>query len=139
MSPLTVRLRIDFGPDRALGQGKIGLLEGIARSGSLSAAAAEMQMSYKRAWDLLQSLNALYDRPLVILSKGGRGGGGGAELTEQGHDVVSAFRSTERKCAKAASEAFAALLPSTSRATAERQVRRLSAKTTARRPRGAAR
>jgi len=113
----TVRLRIDFGPGRALGPGKIDLLESVERTGSLSAAAAEMEMSYKRAWDLLESLNALYDRPIVVMSKGGRGGGGGGKLTQLGLDVIAAFRSVERKCAKVAGAEFAGLAPKASSTT----------------------
>jgi len=125
MNRLSVRLRVDFGPGRALGPGKIDLLESIGRTGSLSAAAAALEMSYKRAWDLLQSLNELYEGPIVTMSKGGRGGGGGAALTERGRDVIAAFRTAESQCAKVATEAFAELLPVTPRAGRRLPVRRL--------------
>ena len=125
MNHLSVRLRVDFGPGRALGPGKIDLLESIGRTGSLSAAAAALEMSYKRAWDLLQSLNELYERPMVTMSKGGRGGGGGPALTERGRDVIAAFRAAESQCARVAAEAFAELLPVTPRAGRRHPVRRL--------------
>ncbi len=121
-----VRLRIDFAPGRALGPGKVDLLEGIERTGSLSAAAAAMDMSYKRAWLLLKSLNELFDEPLVVMTKGGRGGGGGAAVSARGRDIIAAFRFTERTCADAAGKAFAALQPRRSRARRKRGVKKLS-------------
>lgn len=102
----TIRLRIDLAPGRALGPGKVDLLAAIAQTGSLSAAANLMRMSYKRAWLLLKSVNELFDAPLAVLSKGGRGGGGGATVTERGLQVVAAFRSAERSATLAAARAF---------------------------------
>jgi molybdate transport system regulatory protein len=122
----SIRLRIDFAPGRALGTGKIDLLERIESTGSLSAAAAAMDMSYKRAWLLLQSLNELFDEPLVVMTKGGRGGGGGAAVTARGREIIAAFRFTERKCRDAAGKAFAALKPRASRSRRKRGVRKLS-------------
>ena len=103
-----VRLRIDFAPGRALGPGKVGLLEAVDRTGSVSAAAGELGMSYKRAWSLLQSANELFDVPLVVMSRGGRGGGG-AMVTERGREVIAAFRSVERNGLLVAARAFGKL------------------------------
>jgi molybdate transport system regulatory protein len=130
-----VRLRIDFAPGRALGPGKIELLEGIERTGSLSAAAAEMEMSYKRAWLLLRSLNELFEDPLVVMTKGGRGGGGGAKVTARGRQIIAAFRLAERQSANAAEAAFAALLPRTLRASRKSAVKKLSVRARSGRPR----
>jgi molybdate transport system regulatory protein len=91
---LTVRFRVDFGRQCCVGIGKIELLEGIARSGSLSEAARQMRMSYRRAWLLLADLNASFDEPVARASTGGRGGGG-AVLTPLGERLISAYRSME--------------------------------------------
>src|SRR5678816_3574093 len=59
----TIRLRIDLSPDSALGPGKIALLEHIETSGSLSQAARELGMSYRRAWLLLNDINGMFSEP----------------------------------------------------------------------------
>ncbi|MDE2304400.1 MAG: LysR family transcriptional regulator [Gammaproteobacteria bacterium] len=97
----TVRFRLDFMPRCAVGIGKIELLEGIARTGSLSSAARAMGMSYRRAWLLLEDLNASFDRPVATTTTGGRGGGG-AELTEFGALLVERYRQIERQINEAA-------------------------------------
>jgi molybdate transport system regulatory protein len=88
---LTVRFRVDFGSECSVGVGKIELLEGIARTGSLSQAARQMRMSYRRAWLLLADLNMSFDQPVANTSVGGRGGGG-AVLTPFGVRLVAGFR-----------------------------------------------
>lgn len=88
---LTVRFRVDFGSECSVGVGKIELLEGIARTGSLSEAARQMRMSYRRAWLLLEDLNMSFDQPVANTSVGGRGGGG-AVLTPFGVRLVAAYR-----------------------------------------------
>ena len=87
-------LRIVFGPDRRVGPGKILLLEGIARTGSISAAAREMDMSYRRAWLLINELNAIFAAPVIETATGGPGGGG-ATLTGLGQSLVQTYRSIE--------------------------------------------
>lgn len=84
-------IRIDFGEDARLGPGKIALLEQIAATGSISAAARGMDMSYKRAWDLVEELNGIFDTPLVLSQSGGKKGGG-ASLTDLGREVVDHYR-----------------------------------------------
>jgi molybdate transport system regulatory protein len=91
MSGLTVRFRVDFGSECSVGVGKIELLEGIARTGSLSQAARQMRMSYRRAWLLLEDLNMSFDQPVANTSVGGRGGGG-AVLTPFGVRLVAGYR-----------------------------------------------
>ena len=70
-----VRFRVDFGRDEAVGPGKIELLECIGRTGSLSQAARELTMSYRRAWVLLESLNGGFSERVVLTSTGGDGAG----------------------------------------------------------------
>src|SRR5256885_14746234 len=75
---LVPKIRILIGAVVAIGPGKAALLAGIARTGSISAAAREMKMSYRRAWLLVEAMNSAFRRPLVeTLTGGGRGGGGG--------------------------------------------------------------
>jgi molybdate transport system regulatory protein len=91
---LTVRFRVDFGRRCSIGIGKIELLEGIARSGSLSEAARQMRMSYRRAWLLLSDLNTSFDEPVARANTGGRGGGG-AVLTPFGERLIAGYRNME--------------------------------------------
>jgi molybdate transport system regulatory protein len=126
MSRPSVRLRIDFHSGRALGPGKVGLLEAVRRTGSLTAAAADCGMSYKRAWVLLRSVNELFGAPLAEMAKGGRGGGGGATVTVLGRDVITAYRRAERSAGAAASRAFAALPVSATRRNKKSRAKRLS-------------
>jgi len=109
MNKVRVRLRIEFASAHWLGPGKIALLESVTRTGSLTGAAADCGMSYKRAWALLKAANELFGTPLVEMSKGGRGGGGGARVTAAGEKVVAAYRRAERAATKSTARAFAAL------------------------------
>src|SRR5256714_15381336 len=74
---LVPKIRILIGAVVAIGPGKAALLAGIARTGSISAAAREMKMSYRRAWLPVQAMNSAFPRPLVEELTGGAGGGGG--------------------------------------------------------------
>jgi len=86
-----VRFRVDFGRDVAIGPGKIALLEQIERDGSLSQAARTLGMSYRRAWQLLDSLNHCFREPVAVCATGGRHGGG-ATLTGFGRQLVRVYR-----------------------------------------------
>lgn len=88
-----LRLRLYFG-DAMLGPGKAELLERIRDSGSISAAGRAMGMSYKRAWMLVEEMNAAFAQPVVDSARGGAGGGG-ARLTDTGQTVLAEFRSLE--------------------------------------------
>ena len=87
-------LRIDFDEDRAIGPGKVKLLELIDALGSISAAGRRMKMSYRRAWLLVDSLNKCFREPLVASQTGGTHGGG-ASLTPMGAAVVRHYRAVE--------------------------------------------
>jgi molybdate transport system regulatory protein len=84
------RLRILAGSEIALGPGKTDLLRAIDDTGSISAAAREMGMSYRRAWLLVHTMNACFDPPLVEAVKGGPDGGG-ARLTKTGRRVIEEY------------------------------------------------
>ncbi len=107
---LSVRFRIDFGAGCSIGIGKIELLEGIAGSGSLSQAARNMRMSYRRAWLLLADLNASFDQPVALTSTGGRGGGG-VILTAFGKRLVAEYRKMESELRPLADAHFVDLRP----------------------------
>lgn len=95
-----LRIRIVFGEGEMVGPGKAELLEGIDRCGSIAAAGREMNMSYKRAWELIGTLNAMFRAPLVESTRGGPGGGG-AVLTDLGREVLAHYRAFEADAAAA--------------------------------------
>ncbi|HUJ88199.1 MAG TPA: LysR family transcriptional regulator [Burkholderiales bacterium] len=96
---LAPKIRVLVGAVVAVGPGRANLLESIARTGSISAAAREMGMSYRRAWLLVAALNGCFRKPLVERAIGGQGGGG-ARLTAQGAEVLRLYRSMEVKAAR---------------------------------------
>lgn len=89
--PVTLRLRLLFGDRLVFGPGKGELLQRIAETGSIAAAGRAMGMSYKRAWALVEEMNAAFRAPLVASARGGAGGGG-AQLTTEGQEVLAAYR-----------------------------------------------
>ena len=86
-----VRISIVFESGARIGPGKAALLESIRKTGSISAAARDMGMSYKRAWMLLDSINQAFTEPVVTAAPGGAGGGG-AVLTPFGAEVLERYR-----------------------------------------------
>jgi molybdate transport system regulatory protein len=101
-------IRIDFDHEGRLGPGKVALLEGIAREGSISAAGRAMNMSYKRAWELVADINESFAEPLVAAQTGGKAGGGAA-LTSRGEELVRQYRAIERKALSATASHLKAL------------------------------
>jgi molybdate transport system regulatory protein len=92
--PGLTHLRVTFDNDFYMGPGRADLLEGIAETGSISAAGKRMGMSYKRAWSLVQALNAGWGVPLVETSRGGAAQGG-ATLTIDGAFVLERYRAMQ--------------------------------------------
>src|SRR5580693_2890516 len=92
---LDIRLRIDFGRAASIGPGKVALLEHIEHAGSLSQAARELGLSYRRAWQLLDDLNHSFTEPVANANVGGVGGGG-VQLTAFAKELVRAYRDVER-------------------------------------------
>src|SRR5688572_18876882 len=90
------RLKLVLRPNTALGPGKADLLEAIEETGSIAAAGRRLGMSYKRAWLLVETMNGYFTSPLVVSLRGGKGGGV-AQLTQTGKNVLQRFRSIERK------------------------------------------
>jgi molybdate transport system regulatory protein len=107
-----LRIRIVFGDAEMMGPGKAELLERIDRTGSIAAAGREMDMSYKRAWELIGTLNTMFQNPVVASTRGGPGGGG-AVLTDTGRAVLRLYRDFESAAAQAGADhldAFCAML-----------------------------
>ena len=101
-------LRIEFGPERALGPGKVRLLELVRDTGSISAAGRAMDMSYRRAWLLIDSINHCFREPVVATRLGGKRGGGAA-LTAFGAALVAHYRAMEHEAAAAVAPRLRAL------------------------------
>src|SRR5467141_4960005 len=103
-----VRISIVFESGARIGPGKAQLLESIRDTGSVSAAAREMGMSYKRAWLLLDSMNQAFTEAVVTAAPGGSGGGG-ATLTRFGAEVLERYRRIDDQAAATAADDMAAL------------------------------
>ncbi|MBR0788510.1 winged helix-turn-helix domain-containing protein [Bradyrhizobium manausense] len=101
-------LRIDLDGEDRIGPGKIELLEQIREQGSISGAGRAMDMSYKRAWDLVDEINRICRHPAVEPQAGGKNGGG-AMLTAFGEKLVARYRKIERDAARAVHKDLEAL------------------------------
>lgn len=104
MIELRFQLRVDS--ETRIGPGKISLLETVARVGSISAAAREQEMTYRRAWELIDHMNKAFGQPVVV---GHTGSTGGASLTELGAEVVRRYRIIGELIENAAAPHLAAL------------------------------
>jgi molybdate transport system regulatory protein len=100
------QIRILFRKAIAMGPGKASLLEAIDRTGSISAAARDLEMSYRRAWLLVDTMNQCFRQPLVSTETGGQKGGG-AHVTEFGYDVLRRYLDMEAKAATSVEEEMA--------------------------------
>jgi molybdate transport system regulatory protein len=101
MGGVRLTLRVDFGTDRAIGPGKVLLLEAIRDTGSISQAGRSLGMSYRRAWLLVDDMNQCFREPVVTAQPGGSQGGGAA-LTAFGEKVVQKYRAIETQATAAA-------------------------------------
>ena len=89
-----LRVRVQLGDGFAIGPGKADLLQAVAETGSISAAARRMEMSYRRAWLLVDAMNQCFRELVVDTATGGKGGGG-AQITPFGRTVLKDFRAME--------------------------------------------
>jgi len=113
---LNVRLRMRIYRDQtiAIGPGKIALLQAIGQTGSITAAAKYLGMSYRRAWLLVEEINKSLTLPATT-SDGGGFRGGGTQLTDTGRAIIQHYHAAETAAMQAASEhinAMTALLKS---------------------------
>src|SRR4029078_6748693 len=104
----SLSVRIDLDPEGRIGPGKIQLLENIHKNGSISAAGRAMDMSYKRAWDVVDDITRICRQAAVERQTGGKNGGG-AVLTAFGLSLVTRYRKIERDAASAARKEVQAL------------------------------
>jgi molybdate transport system regulatory protein len=102
------RMRITKGEMIAVGPGKITLLEAVREHGSISAAARSLDMSYRRAWLLIDELNRSLKSPATVSEQGGQSGGG-CVLTPVGEDIVRLYRDVERRAQEACEAQIASL------------------------------
>jgi molybdate transport system regulatory protein len=103
MEKMRLTVRVDLGADRAIGPGKVRLLEAIASTGSISKAGRLLGMSYRRAWLLIDDVNNCFKSHVVTTKPGGLHGGG-AELTPFGEEVVRTYRTIETAAMKASAD-----------------------------------
>lgn len=105
----SLKLRVHLGDAIALGPGKVELLEALQKTGSITAAARSMNMSYRRAWLLVDTMNQCFKTPLVVTTAGGKGGGG-AELSDFGQKVLARYRRMEQKALHAIEQDMPSLM-----------------------------
>jgi len=102
-STLRPQIRIMFRKAIAMGPGKADLLQAIGETGSISAAARRMKMSYRRAWLLVDTMNQCFNSPVVETLTGGKAGGGAA-VTDFGREVLQRYREMEAKATASVSK-----------------------------------
>jgi molybdate transport system regulatory protein len=103
------RLRVIHGANIALGPGKVDLLEAIDATGSITAAARVLGMSYRRAWLLVDTMNRCFRKPVVEAATGGKRGGG-TRLTAEGAEAVRRYRRIEKLATRASATELRRLL-----------------------------
>ncbi len=93
---LNGRIWTEINDGKVLGKGRVELLERIHASGSIRQAAMQMKMSYKQAWDMVNHMNLNFPKPIVISTRGGKGGGK-ATVTESGLLLIQKFHTLQQK------------------------------------------
>lgn len=91
---VTGRVWIETSKGTLLGAGRVALLEKVQKFGSITLAAKSMKMSYRQAWEQIDSMNKLADKPIVIRTSGGSGGGGSI-VTKEGDKLIRLFHKLE--------------------------------------------
>lgn len=101
-----ILMRFELASGGTLGPGRIAILEGIDRFGSITAAARSVGLTYRQVWNVVQILNGMFDDPLIEVRRAGRSGG--AALTSLGKKVVARFRELELDADKSLSKKLSA-------------------------------
>lgn len=107
-SAVMLHPHVSIGDKVTFGHGKIALLSKIGEGHSISSAARELGLTYKRAWNLVDTLNRGFGRPVVQTSSGGKGGGG-ARLTPLGEELVARYLALDAKASSSVQDELAAL------------------------------
>jgi len=108
MASLSLSIRIDLANGDRIGPGKVALLEAIRSTGSISAGARALGMSYRRAWLLVEQINNALRQPAVTTETGGQSGGG-ASVTPVGERIIALYRAIEAQARTAAGGEFRAI------------------------------
>jgi molybdate transport system regulatory protein len=108
MARARLSIRVDLASGLRIGPGKVSLLEAIHSTGSISAAARSLEMSYRRAWLLVEEINNGLHEPAVTAASGGRHGGG-AVVTAVGARIIDLYHSIQSQAISAADNEFRAL------------------------------
>jgi molybdate transport system regulatory protein len=108
MTDIHLSIRVDFAPGVRIGPGKIALLEAIRSTGSITAAARSIGMSYRRAWLLVDEINRALQKPAVATKQGGSEGGG-TTLTPVGEQVIGLYHKIESRVGAKAGREFRAI------------------------------
>ena len=90
------RIWINTPEGKFVGKGRVELMEKIKEFGSIRQAALAMEMSYRQAWQLIDDMNTKAKTPMVISTRGGKGGGS-ATITEKGEQLITLFNSFNKK------------------------------------------
>jgi molybdate transport system regulatory protein len=108
MAETRLSIRLDLTSGDRIGPGKVALLEAIRDSGSISAGARQVGMSYRRAWLLVEEINGALEEPAVTGVTGGRRGGG-AVVTPVGERIIKIYRAIEASARKSVTGEFRAV------------------------------
>lgn len=103
MKEIRFKCWVEDNGEKLYGPGPNELIKQIQQEGSLSKAASKMNMSYKKAWEMVQRLNEHCEEPLILLKKGGSHGGG-AEVTERALEIVKEFEDFQKKMKEVADQ-----------------------------------
>jgi molybdate transport system regulatory protein len=109
MSTASLHVRILLSAPVNLGPGKVRLLQAIGETGSISGAARQLKISYRRAWLMVDTLNKAFPESLVTTSAGGVKGGG-AQLSLLGQTVLERYQDLQMKAERMLDEESADLL-----------------------------
>lgn len=96
---LTIHIKfwIEKKGESILGPGRIAILEAIDRTGSLTKAANECNISFRKAWKLINEINEKLAQPIIVTERGGQGGGGSSSLTDYGRKLVKQYNTIQLK------------------------------------------